>query len=130
LQIQLFVCFANGLAPARHKYVSTERSIFVVNTGTSLELALENSPSFRRTSIPHHTATVAENSRNIRHVNYAHLYAKIEMLALGITFLCPIHTVSPQSTEREFDLCFTAHLQCRQCNKNQDQLDATNNSIY
>jgi len=61
LQIQLFVYFANGLVPARHKYVSTERSIFVAYTGTSLELALENSPSFRRTAIEHHTVTVAEN---------------------------------------------------------------------
>ena len=71
LQIQLLVYFANGLAPARHKYVSTERSICVVYTGTSLELALENSPSFRRTVIPHHIATVAENSWDIRHVNYS-----------------------------------------------------------
>jgi hypothetical protein len=71
LQIEPFVCFAYSLTPAGHKCVSTERSICVLCTGTSLELALENTPSFRRTSIPHHTAIVAENYRNIRQVNYA-----------------------------------------------------------
>jgi len=80
LQIRLFVCFANGLAPARHKYVSTERSICLVCTGTSQELALENSPGFRQTSIPHHTATAADYLRNIRHVNCAHLYAKMSQV--------------------------------------------------
>jgi hypothetical protein len=31
---------------------------------------------------------------------------------------------------RDFDLCLTVHLQSRQFNKNQNQLDATNNSVY
>ena len=110
LQIQLFVCFANGLAPARDKYVSTERSVCVVYTGTSLELTLENSPSFRRTSIPHHTATVAENYRNIRHVNYAQWYAKMSQVI-------SCKSLTPTDMEKNFNaLTFVVNtFPCMKC---------------
>ena len=70
LQIQLFVCFANGLARARHIYVSAELSVCVVYAWTSLGLVLENSPSFWQTSV--YTAPYC----NCGHVNYAQWYTK------------------------------------------------------